>query len=86
MKWCVFVDRRCCGEDCVGWIKDNCFIYSLFPTGYSDGQTQTEFDWSKFESMETVDYNLRANSDRQLSFLDELEKLIIQKTSAYKQT
>jgi len=79
MKWCIFVNRRCCGHDCVGWIKDNCFIYLLLLNDYLDKQLQTEFDWSKCESLKEAGHNLLKNSDDQLSFLDELERLIAQK-------
>ncbi|HVO66339.1 MAG TPA: hypothetical protein VMT12_07650 [Syntrophales bacterium] len=79
MKWCIFVNRRCCGNDCVGWINDNCFIYLLLPIDYSDKQLQTEFDWSKYESLKASGHNLLKNGDAQLSFLDELERLIAQK-------
>ncbi len=78
MKWCVFVNRRCYGDDCVGWVKDNCFIYLLLPNNYSNKQLQTELDWSKYELLKAGDYNLMNNSDEQLSFLDELERLIAQ--------
>lgn len=78
MKWCVFVNRKCNGDDCVGWVKDNCFIYLLLPNDYSNKQLQTEFDWSKYELLKADDYNLMKNSDEQLSFLDELERLIAQ--------
>jgi hypothetical protein len=79
MKWCVFVNRRCNGDDCVGWVKDNCFIYLLLPHDYSNKQLQTEFDWSKYELLKASEYNLIQNSDEQLSFLDELERLITQR-------
>ncbi|HYA13251.1 MAG TPA: hypothetical protein VEF33_02820 [Syntrophales bacterium] len=79
MKWCVFVNRRCCGNDCVGWINDNCFIHLLLLIDYSDKQLQTEFDWAKYESLKAAGHNLQKNSEDQLSFLDELERLIAQK-------
>jgi hypothetical protein len=78
MKWCVFVNRRCNRNDCVGWVKDNCFIYSLLPIDYSNKQLQTEFDWSNYEFLKTSEHNLMKNSDEQSSFLDELERLITQ--------
>jgi len=81
MKWCVFVNRRCNGDDCVGWVKDNCFIYLLLPNNYSNKQLQTELDWSKYELLKAGDDNLMNNSDEQLSFLDELERLIAQNNS-----
>jgi len=82
MKWCIFINRRCCGHDCVGWIKDNCFIYLLLPNDdYTDEQSQTEFDWSKYESLKAANHNSLKNSDDndQLSFIEELERLIVQK-------
>jgi hypothetical protein len=84
MRWCIFVDRRCYGEDCVGWINDNCFIYLLLPAKHSDESLQTEFDWSRYESFKTGEGGLSENSDHQLSFLDELEKLIIHKNTHFK--
>lgn len=77
MKWCIFVNRRCCGNDCVGWIKDNCFIPLLLPNDYK--QLQSEFNWSKYESLKVAGSNLLKNSDDQLIFLDELERLVAQK-------
>ena len=84
MKWCIFVDRRCYGEDCVGWIKENCFIYLLLSGTHNYKQLQAEFDWSRFESYKMGEYDLSGNSDPQLSFLDELEKLIVHKNSNFK--
>ncbi len=84
MKWCIFVNRRCCGDDCVGWVKDNCFIHLLLPNDHSNKQLQTEFDWSKYELLKVVGYNILKNSDDQLSFLDELERLIAQKNISNK--
>lgn len=84
MKWCIFVDRRCCGEECIGWTKDNCFIYLLLPDDHSDKHQQAEFDWSRFEPLKIDEDNLPENSDHQLSFLDELEKLIVQKNNNFK--
>jgi hypothetical protein len=78
MKWCIFVNRRCCGEDCSGWMKDNCFIYLLLPAEYSDKELQTEFDWSKCKSLERPQNDMTEKSDEQLSFLDDIEKLIAQ--------
>ena len=78
MKWCVFVNRRCSGDDCVGWVKDNCFIYSLLPNDYRNKQLQTEFDWSKYELLKASEYNSMQNGDEQLSLLDELERMITQ--------
>jgi hypothetical protein len=51
----------------------------LLPNDYSDKQLQAEFDWSKYESLKAAGHNLMKNSDDQLSFLDELERLIAQK-------
>jgi len=78
MKWCIFVNRRCCGEDCSGWVRDNCFIHLLLPNDYNDKKLQPELDWSKYESSEAAGHNLMENSDDQLSFLDEIERLIAQ--------
>jgi hypothetical protein len=78
MKWCIFVNRRCCGEDCSGWVRDNCFIHLLLPNDYNDKKLQAELDWSKYESSRTAGHNLMENSDDQLSFLDEIERLIAQ--------
>ena len=84
MKWCIFVNRRCCGEDCSGWVKDNCFIYLLLPADYSGKELQTAFDWSKHESFGRPQNDMPEKIDDQLSFFDELERLIIQKTYDYK--
>jgi len=84
MRWCIFVDRRCYGEDCTGWINDNCFIYLLLTVNHKDKQLQAEFDWSRYESFNIGDGDSSENSDHQLSFLDELEKLIIHKNSHFK--
>jgi hypothetical protein len=81
MKWCIFVNRRCYGNDCVGWIEDKCFIHLLFPNDYTDKQSQSEFDWSKYESTEVVDHNSLKNSDDQLSLIEELEGLIVQQNN-----
>jgi hypothetical protein len=83
MKWCIFVDRRCYGEECIGWKKDNCFIYLLLPGDHSDKHLQTEFDWSRFESIKRDEDDLSGNNDHQLSLLDELEKLIVQKNNNF---
>ena len=77
MKWCIFVNRRCYGDDCVGWIKDSCFIYSLLPNDYRDKQLQTEIDWSKYESLEGTGNNSPKETDGQMSFLDDIETLIV---------
>ena len=81
MKWCVFANRRCCREDCAGWINDNCFIFLLLPFDYSDKPQQTEFDWSKYELSATDANDSSRNSDYQLTLLDELEKQITQRNS-----
>ncbi|MEN6319527.1 MAG: hypothetical protein ABFD82_12320 [Syntrophaceae bacterium] len=85
MKWCIFVDRRCYGEECVGWIKDNCFIYLLLPGAVTDKQLQAEFDWSQLESYKMGEDDLSGNGDTQISFLDELEKLIVHKNSNFRE-
>ena len=79
MKWCVFVNRRCCGDDCVGWIDDNCFIFLLLPFKYSYKHQQSEFDWSKYSISNADENDSSRKNDYQLSLLDELEKLITQK-------
>jgi hypothetical protein len=84
MKWCIFADRRCYGEECVGWVQDNCFIYLLLPGTHTDRQLQGEFDWSRFESYKKGGDDLLGNGDSQLSFLDELENLIVHKNSNFK--
>jgi len=84
MKWCIFVNRRCYGEDCSGWVNDNCFIYLLLPTDHSGKELQTAFEWSKHESFEKPQNDMPEKSDHQLSFLDEIEKLIVQRNYNYK--
>jgi hypothetical protein len=84
MKWCIFVNRRCHGEDCMGWIRENCFVYLLLPVADSDKHIQTELDWSKYESSKMTEENASERNDQQLTFFDELERLIIQKHSEYK--
>jgi hypothetical protein len=79
MKWCIFVNRRCCGDDCVGWVNDNCFIHLLLPHDYTHKQLQTEFDWSKYELLQEDEHSSLTNSDSQLSLIDELEMLIVKK-------
>jgi hypothetical protein len=81
MKWCVFANRRCCREDCAGWINDNCFIFLLLPFDYSCKQQQTEFDWSRYGMSDTDANDSSRNSDYQLTLLDELEKQITQRNS-----
>ena len=75
MKWCIFVNRRCCGEDCSGWVKDNCFIYLLLP---ADKELQAEFNWPKYESLGRPQSDMPEKNDHQLSLWDEIEKLIVQ--------
>ncbi len=80
MRWCIFVNRICCGDDCVGWIEDGCFVYLLLSDRYREKQLQTEIDWTKYESLELTSKNSLKESDDQMSFLNELEKLITQQT------
>ena len=84
MKWCVFVDRRCCRSECVGWIDDNCFIFLLLTLNYNHKQQQTEFDWSKYGLSDTDTNDSSRNTNYQLSLLDELERLIVQKNVSSK--
>jgi hypothetical protein len=77
----MFANRRCCGEDCVGWIHDNCFVFLLLPVGYSHTQQQAEFDWLKYGLSDTDGNESSRNRDDQLSLLDELEKQIARKNS-----
>jgi len=79
MKWCIFVNRRCCGEDCMGWIKENCFVYQLLPVAKSDAQMQTELDWFTYGSSKATEENLSESFNHQLNFFDELERLITRK-------
>jgi len=81
MKWCMFANRRCCREECVGWIHDNCFVFLLLPSDYSYNQQQTEFDWLKFTLSDTHAHDSSRNRDDQLSLLDELEQQIARKNS-----
>lgn len=83
MKWCIFADRRCCREVCSGWMKDNCFVYLLLPVDDSSKELQTEVDWSKYESFGKPQTDTPEKSDHQLSFLDEIEKLIVQQNYDY---
>jgi hypothetical protein len=84
MKWCIFVNRRCYGEDCMGWIRENCFVYLLLPVAKSDAQMQTELDWSTYEPSKITEEILSESTDHQLNFFDELERLITQKNFDYK--
>jgi hypothetical protein len=84
MKWCIFVNRRCYGEDCMGWIRENCFVYLLLPVADSDKHIQSELDWSKYEASKMTEENSSERKDHQLTFFDELERLIIQKHSEHK--
>ncbi len=65
-------------------MNDNCFIYLLLPADYSGKELQTEFDWSKYESLGRPQTDMSEKSDDQPSFFDELERLIIQKNYGYK--
>jgi hypothetical protein len=84
MKWCIFVNRRCYGEDCMGWIRENCFVYLFFTVAESDVHMQTELDWSKYELSKMAEDNSSERSVRQATFFDELETLITQKNFDYK--
>ncbi len=75
MKWCMFANRRCCGEECTGWISDNCFVFLLLPFDYGYGQ-QREFNWSKYALQDADANDSTKDNDDQLSFLDELERQI----------
>lgn len=81
MKWCMFANRRCCREDCVGWIVDNCFIFLLLPLDCRDTQQQAEFDWSKYGPSDTGMADSALYRDEQLSLLDELESQIARRKS-----
>jgi len=74
MKWCIFVNRRCYSEDCMGWVEGTCFVHKLLPGARSDAPEQAELDWS-YESLGKGE----SLSEHQLTFLDELEKLIAEK-------
>lgn len=82
MKWCMFANRRCCKEDCVGWIHDRCFIFLLLPREYSDTHRQEEFDWPEHRMSDTNGNDSPIYRDDQLSFLDELERQIARRNSA----
>lgn len=82
MKWCAFVNRRCCGEDCAGWVGDNCFIYLLLPTGCNGKQQQTKFDWANYDPLKIAEQDLSKNCADQLSFLEELVLQIVRRNSA----
>jgi uncharacterized LabA/DUF88 family protein len=84
MKRCIFVDRRCYGENCMGWIRENCFVYLLLDVGQSDAHMQTELDWSKYELSQMSEEKSSERSDHQLTFLDELEMLITKKNVDYR--
>ena len=79
MKWCMFATRRCCREECVGWINDNCFVFLLLSSDYSYKRQQSEFDWLKYEQSDTDANDSSRNRDDQLSLLGELEKQIIER-------
>jgi len=70
MKWCIFVNRRCYGEDCMGWIREKCFVYQLLPAADSDKHMQTELDWSKYESSTITEENSSERNDQQSTFFD----------------
>ena len=84
MKWCIFVNRRCYGEDCVGWTRENCFVYQLLPVAKSDAQMQTELNWFTHEPSKATEENLSESINHQLNFFDELERLITQKNLDYR--
>lgn len=79
MKLCMFANRRCCGEECVGWIHDDCFIFLLLPHDHRNRPQQSEFNWSHYGLSDANAVNSPVGRDDQLSFLDELEKQITQK-------
>ncbi|HUH66116.1 MAG TPA: hypothetical protein VLZ07_06775 [Syntrophales bacterium] len=58
----------------MGWIEGTCFVHQLLPFAGRGAPVQTELDWPHESQMKQE--NL---SDLQITFLDELEKLIIQK-------
>ncbi len=68
----------------MGWIKENCFVHLLLPVARSDWHMQTELDWSKYESPRTTEQNLPEGFNDQLTFLDELERLITHKNFDHK--
>jgi hypothetical protein len=68
----------------MGWTRENCFVYLLLPVADSDKHIQTGLDWSKYEPSKMTEENSSERSDHQLTFFDELERLIIQKHSEYK--
>jgi hypothetical protein len=78
----MFATRRCCREDCVGWINDNCFVFLLLSSDYSYKQQQREFDWSKYGLSDTDASDSSRNRDDQLALLGELEKEITQRNSS----
>jgi len=56
----------------------------LLTVADSDKHIQTELDWSKYEPSKTTEENPSERSDYQLTFFDELERLVIQKHSEHK--
>jgi hypothetical protein len=68
----------------MGWIKENCFVFLLLPVADSDKHIQTELDWSKYEPSKIAEEKSSERNDHQLTFFDELERLILQKHSEYK--
>ncbi|HET6461243.1 MAG TPA: hypothetical protein VFG29_10725 [Syntrophales bacterium] len=67
----------------MGWIRENCFVYLLLPVARNDAQMQTELDWSKYESSKTPEESLSESVNDQLTFFDDLERLITQKNCDY---
>ena len=65
-------------------VKDNCFIFLLLGVDYNGKELQTAFEWSKHESFEKPQNDMSEESDHQLSFFDEIEKLIVQRNYDHK--
>ncbi len=68
----------------MGWIREYCFVHLLLPVARRDALMQTELDWSKYELSKAIEENLSESNNDQLTFFDELERLIIQKNLDYK--
>ena len=68
----------------MGWIRENCFVYLLLPVADSEKHIQTELDWSKYEPSKMTEENSSERNDHQVTFFDELERLITQKNFDYK--
>lgn len=81
MKWCIFVNRMCHGEDCVGWIKDKCFVYALLPVIFSNEEHQTEFNWSEYESHQKTEHDPLEHGNDQMTLFREIEEQIVQRAS-----